>query len=77
MPFYFAQLSSLNCPTWAWFRDTQRRLAEEIPSCDMAVSSDRGDSLDVHPKRKTDVDEQLAHIALNRNYGKTCYCYRS
>lgn len=71
LPFYFVQLSSLNRPTWAWFRDTQRRLAEEIPSCEMAVSSDRGDSLDVHPKRKTDVGERLARIALNRSYGQS------
>lgn len=37
----------------------------------MAVSSDRGDLLDVHPRRKTDVGERLARIALNRSYGQS------
>lgn len=71
LPFYFVQLSSLNRPTWSWFRDSQRRLEGRIPSCAMAVSSDRGDSLDVHPRRKLDVGERLARLALNRDYGYT------
>ena len=36
----------------------------------MAVSSDLGDSLDVHPKHKQPVGERLAHWALNQTYGK-------
>lgn len=69
LPFYFVQLSSLNRPSWPWFRDNQRRLMGEIPHTGMAVSSDRGDSLDVHPKSKRDVGERLAAWALNRTYG--------
>jgi len=52
LPFYFVQLSSIDRPSWTWFRDSQRRLMAEIPHTGMAVSSDRGDSLDVHPNRK-------------------------
>ena len=68
MPFLFVQLSSLNRPSWTWFRDSQRRLAESVPSCAMAVSSDRGDSLDVHPRRKLDVGRRLAAQALYNVY---------
>ena len=49
LPFYYVQLSSLNRPSWPWFRDSQRRMLNEISHIGMAVSSDHGDSLDVHP----------------------------
>ena len=70
LPFYFVQLSSLNRPSWPHFRDSQRRLAETIPFTGMAVSSDVGDSLDVHPKNKRSVGERLAKVALHDTYGK-------
>ena len=69
MPFYFVQLSSLNRPSWPWFRDSQRRLMNMIPNTGMAVCTDRGDSLDVHPTRKQEVGERLAYWALNKTYG--------
>ena len=70
MPFYYVQLSSLNRPSWPWFRDSQRRLMEEIPHTGMAVCTDKGDSLDVHPTRKQEVGERLAAWALNQTYGR-------
>ena len=69
MPFHFVQLSSIARPSWPHFRDTQRRLANEIPHCHMAVSSDKGDSLDVHPRHKRPIGERLARIALHHDYG--------
>ena len=69
MPFYYVQLSSLNRPSWPWFRDSQRRLMQEIPHTGMAVCTDKGDSLDVHPTRKQEVGERLAAWALNKTYG--------
>ena len=69
MPFYFVQLSSLDRPSWPWFRDSQLRLMKEIPGTGMAVSSDYGDSLDVHPKTKRPIGERLARWALNKTYG--------
>ncbi len=69
MPFYFVQLSSINRPSWTWFRDSQRRLQQEIPHTGMAVSSDVGDSLDVHPTQKKEVGMRLARLALNETYG--------
>ena len=70
MPFYYVQLSSLNRPSWPWFRDSQRRLLEEIPHTGMAVCTDKGDSLDVHPIQKQEVGERLAMWALNKTYLK-------
>ncbi len=69
MPFHFVQLSSLDRPSWTWFRDSQRRLSERIPHSGMAVCSDIGDSLDVHPRIKKPVGERLARIALCEDYG--------
>ena len=69
LPFYFVQLSSLNRPSWPWFRDSQRQLMQQIPHTGMAVSSDKGDSLDVHPRDKRPIGERLAHWALHKEYG--------
>lgn len=41
----------------------------EIPNSGMAVSSDLGDSTDVHPREKKQVGERLARWALNKTYG--------
>lgn len=71
MPFYFVQLSSLNRPSWPWFRYSQLQLMQQIANTGMAVSSDCGDSLDVHPLRKQPVGQRLAHWALNKTYGKS------
>ena len=69
LPFYFVQLSSLNRPSWPWFRYSQLRLLEKIPHSGMAVSSDVGDSLDVHPRSKRPVAHRLAACALCNHYG--------
>lgn len=69
LPFYYVQLSSINRPSWPWFRDSQRRMMEELPHTGMAVSSDWGDSLDVHPTNKKPIGKRLARWALNKTYG--------
>lgn len=70
LPFYFVQLSSINRPSWPYFRDVQRKLQKEVPNTYMAVSSDLGDSLDVHPGRKKEVGERLALLAERYTYNK-------
>jgi len=74
LSFYFVQLSSINRPGWGHFRDSQRRLALQIPNCEMAVSSDLGHPTDVHPKQKKEVGERLALVALNQLYNKDIPC---
>ena len=70
LPFYFAQLSSMNRPSWPHFRDSQRRLAQQIPNTAMVVTSDVGDENDVHPTHKKPVGERFAHLALHQLYNK-------
>ena len=69
LPFYYVQLSSLNRPSWPWFRDSQRRLLADLPHSGMAVSSDLGDSLDVHFHTKRPLGHRLAALALHNDYG--------
>ena len=69
MPFHCVQLSSIARPSWPHFRDVQRQLAQQIPHCEMAVSSDKGDSLDVHPREKRPIGDRLGRIALHHDYG--------
>lgn len=68
MPFHFVQLSSLNRPSWPAFRDSQRRLTAELPDVGMVVTTDVGDSLNVHPSDKRTVGERLARQALVQDY---------
>jgi len=69
-PFYYVQLSAINRPSWPYFRDAQRKLRAIIPNSGMAVSSDLGDSLNVHPTHKKEIGERLALLALKNTYHK-------
>lgn len=69
-PFYYVQLSSINRPSWPFFRDVQSKLQPLIPNSGMAVSSDLGDSLNVHPINKKAIGERLAVLALKNTYHK-------
>lgn len=74
LPFFIAQLSGIDRPGWPLFRDVQRKLAEEIPYTGLVVTSDLGDSLNVHPVRKKEVGERFAYQALKKVYGKRIVC---
>lgn len=69
-PFYYVQLSSIERPSWPYFRDVQRRLLQEVPNSGMAVTSDIGDPHDVHPREKLEVGQRLARWALHEQYGR-------
>jgi len=69
LPFYFVQLSSIERPSWPWFRDSQRLLLDKLNNVGMAVCSDLGDPKDVHPRKKLEVGQRLAALALNKTYG--------
>ena len=71
MPFIVAQLSSIQRPGWEFFRDAQRRLAGQIAKCYLVVTSDLGDSLNVHPVRKLEVGHRFALQALQKVYGQS------
>ncbi|MBC8985200.1 sialate O-acetylesterase [Pedobacter sp. N36a] len=69
-PFYYVQLSGINRPSWPYFRVMQGRIQDQVAKAYMAVSSDLGDSLDVHPTRKKEIGQRLALQALQHSYGK-------
>lgn len=68
MPIYYVQLSSINRPSWNYFRNSQRKLLNKVPNSGMVISSDLGDSLDVHYKNKIPVGLRLARLALAQTY---------
>jgi sialate O-acetylesterase len=76
-PFYFVQLASFDAAggnstkgsTWAELREAQTRTLS-LPNTGMAVTTDVGESKDIHPKNKQDVGKRLAAIALQKTYGK-------
>ena len=82
-PFLFVQLSTYkgwgdvqaapdptpNEGTWGFIREAQT-LCLAVPNTAMAVSLDRQDFNDAHPKNKRAVGERLALAALAKAYGK-------
>ena len=76
-PFYFVQLAgfnsangnSINGSTWAELREAQT-LTLSLPNTGMAVTTDIGESKDIHPKNKQDVGKRLALVALDHTYGR-------
>jgi len=70
LPFICAQLSSIQRPGWEHFRDAQRKMALNIPYSGMVVTSDLGDSLNVHPIHKKEIGHRFVLQALKKVYGK-------
>ena len=76
-PFYFVQLASYNAAngnskngsTWAELREAQT-MTLSLPNTGMAVTTDIGESSDIHPRNKQDVGKRLAAIALSKTYGQ-------
>jgi sialate O-acetylesterase len=76
-PFYFVQLASFNSnggnsqkgSGWAELREAQT-MTLKFPHTGMAVTTDIGESNDIHPKNKQDVGLRLAAVALHDAYGK-------
>lgn len=68
LPFIYTQLSSIDRLSWPLFRDSQRRMMKTAGAIGMAVTSDLGDSLDVHPRDKRPVGQRLGRWALNKVY---------
>lgn len=68
LPFYYVQLTSIERPSWPYFRDAQRQLLNQIDNTGMAIIADLGDRKDVHPTQKIPVGKRLARLALNNTY---------
>ncbi len=68
LPFYFVQIAP-HYGQPAPIREAQFRTWQAVPHTGMAVITDAGDSLDVHPRNKLIPGRRLADWALNRSYG--------
>ena len=76
-PFYFVQLASYGADdgtsttgsTWAELREAQR-LTLSLPNTAMAITTDIGDTHDIHPRNKKDVGKRLAATALYNSYNQ-------
>ncbi|MDA9858689.1 sulfatase-like hydrolase/transferase [Rubripirellula sp.] len=67
-PFLFVQLPGMNRPAWPLFRETQRRVLDQLEQVGMAITIDTGVSGNVHPPLKKPVGERLARLALASTY---------
>ncbi|UOQ51180.1 sialate O-acetylesterase [Hymenobacter cellulosivorans] len=74
MPFYFVQISPHRSQN-PEIREAQLLTMQTVPRTGMAVITDWGDSLDIHPRNKQVVGHRLAQWALAKEYGqkKTVY----
>ena len=69
-PFYYCQIAPYrygNPAEGAALRDAQRRTLS-VPNTGMVVTSDIGDTTDIHPGNKQDVGLRLANLALVKHY---------
>lgn len=77
LPFYFVQLAAFReqavireTDKWPFIREAQSA-ALALENTGMAVTTDIGDSRDIHPKNKQEVGRRLALLALKGTYGKS------
>lgn len=71
IPFYYVQIAPYKYnpdgENSAWIRD-QQRLAQRIPNTGMVVTSDIGDTTNIHPSNKRELGLRMANQALRYHY---------
>lgn len=80
LPFYFVQLPAHHSRqadangegSWANMRLMQQQ-ALALPKTGMAVTTDTGETDDIHPRDKHLVGRRLALLALKNVYGRNCF----
>jgi sialate O-acetylesterase len=75
-PFLIVQLANFHAPAppeapqqWAELREAQFTVARSVPKCALVVTTDLGESGDIHPRNKQDVGKRLSLAALRTAYG--------
>ncbi|HEY8689719.1 MAG TPA: sialate O-acetylesterase [Chitinophagaceae bacterium] len=74
LPFYFVQISPHRSQN-AEIRDAQLYTYRTVVNTGMAVTTDNGDSMDIHPRNKKLVGDRLSLWALHNEYGKKDIVY--
>jgi len=72
-PFYFVQLAPFHYHDHdgvksAELRHAQLKTLDKIPNTGMIVTTDIGDAMDIHPRKKQEVGHRLALLALYNDY---------
>ncbi|SHL83625.1 sialate O-acetylesterase [Hymenobacter psychrotolerans] len=70
MPFYFVQIAPHKGQN-PEIREAQLVTWQTVPNTGMVVTTDVGDSLDIHPRDKQTVGLRLARWALRNEYGQS------
>ncbi len=73
-PFYFVQIAPYRQEgetdfTSGYFCEAQQKSLEVIPHSGMATTTDLGECGCIHPRRKKEVGDRLAYLALVNDYG--------
>ena len=71
-PFYYVQIAPnkyVDKSKSQYLREAQLKALDFIPNSGMAVLSDIGSDVTIHPPRKKEVAERLLFITLNKTYG--------
>lgn len=88
LPFYYAQVSPkawgknvkpgafYSGEGYALFREDQAKIREENKDCEMIITMDIGIPPIAHYRRKKEVGERFADIALNKDYGFPDHAFR-
>jgi len=79
-PIYFCQIAPFEYGAnvnSAFMREAQGYIANNQPNTAMAVLSDSGEEICIHPSNKKVAGERLAVIALSKNYGFDKIPYQS
>ncbi len=81
-PFYFVQLAPYHYNdhqgvTSAELRDAQQQTLREVANTGMVVTTDIGNANDIHPRKKQEVGQRLAMLALHHDYGQLDQGYAS
>lgn len=73
-PFLFVQIAPFNygnkSTNLAELWVAQQEVLKRVPHTGMAVTADLGDPGDIHPRKKAEVGNRLARLALADTYGK-------
>lgn len=69
LPFYMVQLPAFK-REWQEFRLIQESISDNMNHSGLVTTLDLGDENDIHPKRKMEVGQRLAHLALAKFYQK-------
>ncbi|MFD2147683.1 sialate O-acetylesterase [Mucilaginibacter antarcticus] len=75
-PFLYVQLPNFRAAAitpssgnWPWLREAQEKTLS-LPNTGMAVITDAGEAMDIHPSDKSDPGNRLGLVALHDIYGK-------